>query len=310
MTNGAAICTLFEGSYHYGVGALVNSLYSHGFRGVVWAGYRGALPPWVTPVIDSSAYSEFHVADGCLIRFVKLQTDRHLTNYKPVFLLDLWKNHCPEANALFYFDPDIVIKCAWSFFEEWAGYGVALCEDVNSPMPSSHPIRHAWRRFCSGKGVQLLREMNAYVSGGFVGLSRKHAAILDTWKKLIEALEQETGNLKQLGFRDRPFAFYNGDQDVLNMTIMSSSEPLSLIGKEGMDFTVGGYTMSHAAGGAKPWRKHMLAGAIRGIAPSLPDKAYWQNVSHPIRLYSAPAMFLHRCDMIAGSAVGLLVRRA
>ena len=310
MTNGAAICTLFEGSYHYGVGALVNSLYAHGFRGVVWAGYRGALPPWATPVIDSSAYSEFHVADGCLIRFVKLQTDRHLTNYKPVFLLDLWKNYCPEANALFYFDPDIVVKCAWSFFEEWVEYGVALCEDVNSPMPSTHPIRHAWRRFCEGRGVPLLREMDAYVSGGFVGLGRKSAAILDTWKMLIEALEGETGNLKQLGFRDRPFAFYNGDQDVLNMTIMSSSEPLSLVGKEGMDFTVGGYTMSHAAGGAKPWRKRMLASALRGIAPSLPDKAYWQNVSHPIRLYSASAMFLHRCDMIGGSAVGLLVRRA
>ena len=310
MTSGAAICTLFEGGYHYGVGALVNSLYAHGFRGVVWAGYRGALPPWATPMADGPAYSEYRVAEGCLIRFVKLQTDRHLTNYKPVFLLDLWKNHCPEADALFYFDPDIVVKCAWSFFEEWAGYGVALCEDVNSPMPSSHPIRHAWRRFCSGRGVPLLREMDAYVSGGFVGLIRRYAAILDTWKTLIEGLEEETGNLKQLGFRDRPYAFYNGDQDVLNMTIMSSSEPLSLIGKEGMDFSVGGYTMSHAAGGAKPWKKQMLASALRGIAPSLQDKAYWRNVSYPICLYSAPAMLLHRCDMMAGSAMGLVVRRA
>lgn len=46
------------------------------------------------------------------------------------------------------------------------------------------------------------------------------------------------------------------------------------------------------------------------ICTLLADKAYCQNVTHPIRLYSAPAMFLHRCDMVAGSAVGLVVRRA
>ena len=73
-----------------------------------------------------------------------------------------------DADRLFYFDPDIVMKARWAFFEEWAGYGAALVEDVNSPMPESHQRRCAWRQCLTQRQQAVQRETPFYVNGGFV----------------------------------------------------------------------------------------------------------------------------------------------
>ena len=111
---------------------LINSLSAVGFTGTVVCGHRGSIPPWA----DAAKRLE-----KIEVRFVALTTPAHLTNYKPEFLLKVWNELQPDAEQLFYFDPDIVVRAPWSFFEEWANYGVALVEDVNSPMPESHPPR-------------------------------------------------------------------------------------------------------------------------------------------------------------------------
>lgn len=119
----SVICTLFEGHYHYGLGALANSLYAKGFRGTIFAGYRGELPPWITNAKMLGDVTEFSPADGLIIRFVRLTEKIHLTNFKPEFMLSLWEKHCPDAESLFYFDPDITVIGRWTFFEEWVGAG-------------------------------------------------------------------------------------------------------------------------------------------------------------------------------------------
>ena len=307
----SAICTLFEGHYHFGLGALVNSLYGNGFRGVIWAGYRGVLPLWAKPLKQCENFQEFNVAEGCAIRFVPMTTKVHLTNYKPNFMLEMWEKYCPGAEALFYFDPDIVIKCRWSFFEEWVGYGVALCEEiVNFKMPADHPIRMAWRPYASHCGLECTRSVNQYFNGGFIGIYREYISALTVWKRLQDGLEEIGVDTAGLQVGDRTQPFFASDQDALNLATMITKHPLSTIGPEGMDFVPGGFTMSHATGSPKPWRERMLIEALRGKGPSLAEKGYWQNVASPIRLYTTRELFWKRLDLRCGSAIGRFIRRA
>jgi len=300
----SAVCTLFENDYHYGLGALVNSLYHHGFRGAVWAGYRGALPPWAQLVKPVQDLHEYRVADACVIRFVPLATDYHFTNYKPHFMLQVWRDYCPDAQALFYFDPDIVIKCRWSFYEEWVTGGIALCEDVNSPMPATHPLRTGGRGWCVRHGITLNGGADVYVNGGFIGVPRGAEGFLNEWLKILELIGPDVSGLSNHKGGDRTSLFSIPDQDALNITLMNWSQPVSPIGQEGMDFKFGGYTMSHAVGPAKPWRKSMIANALRGRRPSLADQAYWRSTEAPIRLYSRATLLRKRAALLIAAGIG------
>ena len=306
----AAICTLFEGHYHYGLGALVNSLCQNGYRGVVWAGYRGALPPWAAPLHALNGFQDFRVPHGCVLRFVRVDTPMHFTYYKPTFMLELFGKTAPELDTLFYFDPDIVVKCRWAFFEEWAACGVAVVQEiVNGQMSSTHPFRAAWARHGESLGYTVKSRLERYVNAGFIGVRRQWAATLETWQRLNQSMDGMV-DLSLFQPMDCTSAFHQWDQDALNMALMFSESPLSMLGPEGMDFLPGGFTMAHATGVPKPWRKKMLWSALMGARPTAADKAYWRCAREPIQLFSQPYARMKKLDLLLGAALGRVYRRA
>jgi hypothetical protein len=303
----SSVCTLFEGNYHYGVGSLANSLYAQGFRGTIYAGYRGELPPWATAAARSDHTTEFSPAEGLVLRFIPLATKSHLTNIKPDFMLSLWQEHCPEATSLFYFDPDITVICRWSFFEEWVQAGVALCADMNPAMPPNHPLRRAWKQFYQPRGIAFRREPDLYFNGGFIGLQREQAEFLQCWQRLQELMAPEIGGLDRVNLHDRTYLFHKTDQDALNVAAMTSESLISPVGQDGMDFQQGGggYIMSHAYSSQKPWKKKFLRVFFqRGWGPSRADRTFFRHVESPIRLYPPATLAGLRVVVLTASLLG------
>ncbi|MBC6609130.1 hypothetical protein H8B13_20090 [Hymenobacter sp. BT188] len=312
------VCTLFEGNYHYGLAALINSLYNQGYRGEVYAGYRGPLPFWASSAVASPELAwpgscSLIVGAGLKLNFLPLKTDYHFTNYKPDFMLSLWDGLSNQADAIFYFDPDIVVITPWRLFDGWVGCGVALCEDVNSPVAEHHPTRTAWRRYFGSKGFTLRFKEAMYVNGGFVGVQKQDISFLTTWQALQEAMAPAIGGLNRstfTGIESLPFApFSKTDQDALNATIEAWVGNVSLVGKEGMAFKVGGRLMSHALGKLKPWTYKPLIGSFAGQLPRLADRDYWSSANGPILSQPAALVWRRQLGIKVAALIGRFYRR-
>jgi hypothetical protein len=316
--NSAAVCTLFEGHYHCGLGALANSLYAHGFRGTVWAGYRGDLPHWAQPNESREGHPIFKVSDDCTIRFVPLQTERHLTNYKPDFMRSVL-SLAPDTEAIYYFDPDITVAAPWSFFGEWVSYGVALCEDVNSPLYENQPRRAAWRRHYGLQGMPLTYKGPQYANGGFQGIARSDFAFLQTWQKAQELMAPMIGGLEKSMFSNASlspdklhhlFPFNRTDQDALNVAVEATDRPVSIMGKDAMGFVHGGLVMPHALGSAKPWGKNYLLEAMAGRPPTPADRSFWEYAAGPAKAVSGSKIVRTKASMAVAAALSRFIRRA
>ena len=298
----SAICTLFEGHYHYGVASLSNSLYNQGFRGIIYVGYRGALPNWALkgekqPVGKWNEAITLNPIEGIQLVFLALETTYSLTNYKPDFMLELWEGPAKNADALFYFDPDIIVIDSWICFEQWVHCGVAVCEDVCSPLQEFHPRRQGWKTYFKNYNIELQFVNQIYVNGGFVGILKKDIRFLSLWVKLQESMSDAIGGLKNSIFSNQTYNstmykmegftyFDKSDQDALNATIEAFNGTISYIGKEGMGFDTGKITMYHALGANKPWQKKYLLLALNGRPPSNVDIAYLNNINFPILVVS------------------------
>lgn len=307
---GSVIVTLFEGDYVLGAGALANSLYRHGFRGRVYCGHKGPLLFWAKDAREDGAFRVLRPAEELELRFFPIEHPWHLTNLKPHMMLKVWDEWEPDAEAMFYFDPDITIKCRWSFFEEWVGYGVALCEEiVMANMPEDHPLRCAWLHWAERLGWPKARDCRGVLNGGFVGLGRYQRDFLEMWREGMDSLGAE---LPLHGFTpgDRTQPFNMTDQDMLNVLLSVYPGPISRVGPEGMDFVPGGVVMSHAAGGAKPWRKRYLRSALGGVAPTQADKNWLVNTEGPMPVLGPRRRKALTREIRFAAALGRLLRRA
>jgi hypothetical protein len=314
-------CTLFERHYHFGVAVLVNSLCSSGFKGTVYAGFRGPLPPWAEDEVNmiESGKWEMEISPKVRLVFLLLDTPAHFTNYKPDFLLQITGLAGMEESTLVYCDPDIVINETWNYFEDWLTCGVALCEDINSPLPESHPRRIGWRRFFQPRGYTLKPRGTAYANGGFIGLRPQDRKLLTVWRDLLDQATSSLGGKDVAGIAGgRTFdglcgfadCFRKTDQDLLNAAIEACPEiEVSFLGPQAMGILPGDAILPHSLGTAKPWQRRYLAEALAGRPPALVDKVFWRDATGPIRPFSPARIALKKIGLAAGAALGRFIRR-
>jgi hypothetical protein len=313
------VCTLFEKEYHLGVAVLVNSLARAGFRGDVHIGFRGALPPWATGRVTQQDETTWHmpVPDGPRLVFSLIETDAHFTNFKPDFMLQVLGKS--DADTVLYFDPDVVVNTTWKYLEEWLSCGVALCDDVNSPVAENHPRRVGWRRFFQGSSHDLRFRGIQYANGGVVGVPRVHQRFLEVWMELLTAASASLGGadvagisggrtLKDAyGFAD---CFRQPDQDTLNAAIEACPDiPVSFLGKQAMGFDAGAPMLPHATGPRKPWTRHFIREALAGRAPARVDKCFWRFADGPLQPFSSGHLAVARWRVRLAAGLGRLIRR-
>jgi len=308
----SVICTLFEGNYHFGVASLTNSLFANGFRGDVFIGIKGVLPFWANSAktdnnINWDGAKLYSPIDGVNMYFLPLNTKDHLTNYKAEFMLQLWDGPAKNAKGMFYFDPDITIKCNWEFFESWITMGVCLVNEIVwNDMPDTHPKRMMWRKVAKKAGYPILNNLSSNINAGFIGVSKENMVFLKILKNFIDVSKEHFSFNSELFFQsNNDYGMFKvGDQDLLNLTAMCSSAPLSIVGPEGMDFIGGGWIMSHAVGSPKPWNKNFLLSSLNGIKPSLAEKEFWKNCNYPIKTKSNFKINIKKSAIKSSSFIG------
>jgi hypothetical protein len=291
-----ALCTLFEGHYHLGAGALANSLHASGFCGTLWAGIRGELPPWAAAAKqETPGRHRLTVTPDFSIVFVALETSVHFAYYKPELLERVLNEFAPDADAAIYLDPDIVVKCPWEIFPRWVDGGIALVEDINPNLPSRHPLRIAWLQVLAERNLAPRRELNRYYNSGFVGAMAMIREIL--------------GAHHHIKFGKATDVFHSTDQDALNLACMLTDTPLNTAGPEAMDFAVGGHYLSHAVGTPKPWEGGFVGKALSGYPPSTATKEFLNHVSQPISVFAPAKRKSMARELKIASFIGRFYRR-
>lgn len=297
--------TLFEGEHHYGVGALLNSLVSSDFKGLVIVGYRGVLPPWINQ-LEAIQETTFQLSDNIVVAFEAVITDYHFAYYKPFFIKSVLQRH-QEVKNVFYFDPDIVVNASWDFFTQWVNSGISLCLDnAFSFVHHNHPWRQEWKSLYDEQVV--CNKVDYYINSGFVGIARKDIAVIDRWIDITHKYQGAGGSITSID--QNPQSAFKGDQDLLNAVITVSPDlTYSIIGHEGMGFTMPAYVMTHAVGqGLKPWNTNFVTLLFKiGRRPKTAEINFFNYCQKPVKIYSEKQIFTKRLNLKLASLLGRVI---
>ncbi len=303
-----AIASLYEGHYHHGVAALINSAIAIDFDGLFIMGYRDRVPPWAQN-LTAVGEGEYAVGKARII-FYREEAPRHLGYQKPFAALKIFERF-PEIETLFYADPDITFLAPWQFFQDWANLGIALVEDSNFPkVQSNHPWRARWKNLLSSAGLECdSTGVDSYANGGFFGIRREDKDFLKTWADVTLAYEASGKSTESFEMVERWKAVV-GDQDLLAAAMMSWTGPFSIIGPEAMGFTGYFFILSHAIEAPKPWDKSYFLDALKGIPPSAAGSYFLQSSSGSIQSFSKSAYQLRKLDFLAAKLISRVWKRA
>jgi len=178
-------------------------------------------------------------------------------------------------------------------------------------MPPTHPVRREWEQVIKSCNMRVTKNLNSYINAGFFGVSKRNIEFLQVWSLIMRKAVSDFGfSNEHFEFSNRTELFFAGDQDGLNIAAMCCESPLSEVGPEGMDFIYGGFTMSHAIGSPKPWKKNYLSSAIKGNAPSMADKEFWLNMKFPIRCFNDNKIKLKHFFIGIAALIGRFYKRS
>ncbi|AEU36887.1 hypothetical protein [Granulicella mallensis] len=288
------VCTLWEKDHHKGVATLVNSLVRFGYRGRVWTGYKGDLPAWAAGGVTQADTYIFSTGSGVEVVFVKVPTDLHFAQYKPTWMLRVLEEFEPDAQGVYYFDPDMFVVGAWTFFERWLTFGIAACEDVGYPFNPNHPLALGWRAYASQLGYTHWNEINAYFNSGLVGVSREMRSFLRLWDEVMNAIRRDFGAIEGMRTPARTDLFHRPGQDGFTLATYLTTHPVSWVGPDGMAFERGEWLTVHAYL-RKPWRRKVLLDLlVSGEKPDRGARLYWELAGAPIQVESAARIRRHR----------------
>lgn len=285
------LISLYQGNYHLGVAALINSALRHGFDGRIALYHNESrLPKWTNQLI-STGPETFRSGD-VKISFHRLNAPRHFGYEKPFAMSEAFETF-PDCDSVIYADPDVLFLGPWAFFENWITLGVAFCLDSQFPyLPAEHPWRAEWKKLVGNATGLTCRSVANYPNSGFVALPRSQAAFLELWKKLTLYYEKQGGDTSSFYLEKRHQAIV-GDQDLMAAALMGWTGPESILGPEGMGFTEYYFALCHDIGRPKAWKRNFTREALQGVKPSRGSALFLEYSQSPIALFT-PQQFKSR----------------